>query len=324
MNLYALCERAANKNNFTRLQDYLDFAREYLDFIGDNGLQAEIVCQNEQNYCFWQFGRDGNYNVSRPINTDLMLSAEWNDSLGSSFSRIFEDPRAVENDEYSRTLIKSGIYTIQQCIGTALDGLGHGRANNARKLNGDLFERLIQLLIRRSGVDCESGVVKLPIEVDGEVQCQMSYQHDLILKNAQTIKAIGSVKTSSKDRIDKIFIDKFLFNQITEQDLPHLAIFLNDIQRAKAKQNESREQAYRVSATFLPGHFKGYTIKLNPLDGVYYCDLRPNMISDSFLSDRIKSIDQFFCHDLWQFFETEAGVSTAAVAEDEDSRTLQE
>ena len=37
-----------------------------------------------------------------------------------------------------------------------------------------------------------------------------------------------------------------------------------------------------MSATFLPGHFKGYTIKLNPLDGVYYCDIRPNMQTDPF------------------------------------------
>ena len=59
-----------------------------------------------------------------------------------------------------------------------------------------------------------------------------------------------------------------------------IAIFLNDVQRKKAK----KENEYGVSATFLPGHFKAYTVKLNPLDGVYYCDIRPNMLTDSLLS----------------------------------------
>jgi hypothetical protein len=72
---------------------------------------------------------------------------------------------------------------------------------------------------------------------------------------------------------------------------------LNDIQRKKTK----RENEYGVNATFLPGHFKGYTIKLNPLDGVYYCDIRPNMRTDEFLSQHIKSIDGLFCDDLGSF-----------------------
>ena len=89
----------------------------------------------------------------------------------------------------------------------------------------------------------------------------MNYQHDLIIKSDGKLKAIGSVKTSSKDRIDKIFIDKILFNRITGLDTPHLAIFLNDVQRGSRV-----GQSYKVAGTFLTGHFKGYTIKLNPLD----------------------------------------------------------
>ncbi|OCQ99757.1 hypothetical protein BCD67_15240 [Oscillatoriales cyanobacterium USR001] len=96
--------------------------------------------------------------------------------------------------------------------------------------------------------------------------------------------------------MDKIFVDKFLYNKLTNTALPHIAIFLNDVQRKKNKQ----PNRYSINATFLPGHFKAYTIKLNPLDGVYYCDIRPNMITDGLLSQHIQTIDHFFYCDLWE------------------------
>ena len=83
----------------------------------------------------------------------------------------------------------------------------------------------------------------------------MNYQHDLIVEEAGELKAIGSVKTSSKDRIDKIFIDKFLYNRLTDANTPHFAVFLNDVQR------KGKEPNYGVNTTFLTGHYKGYTVK---------------------------------------------------------------
>ena len=77
-------------------------------------------------------------------------------------------------------------------------------------------------------------------------------------------------------------------------DTPHFAIFLNDVQRA------GREPNYVTSATFLQGHFKGYTIKLNPLDGVYYCDIRPNMLTDEILKEHIRTLDYLLIEDIWK------------------------
>jgi len=192
------------------------------------------------------------------------------------------------------------IYTLQQSIGAALDGLPAGKSNQARKVNGDLFERLIRLLIVSLNVDCVSGTMQVPVKyADGTELFKASYQHDLLLSKNDELKIIGSVKTSSKDRIDKVFMDKFLYNRLTDTALPHIAIFLNDVQRKKVK----RENEYGVSATFLPGHFKAYTVKLNPLDGVYYCDIRPNMVSDTLLSQHIKTIDHFFYSDLWELLD---------------------
>ena len=199
-------------------------------------------------------------------------------------------------DELRQNIIRT-IYTIQQSIGATLDALPAGMSNQARKVNGDLFERFIRLLIASFGVDCVSGTMQVPVkDADGTVLFKSSYQHDLLISKDTELKIIGSVKTSSKDRIDKVFMDKFLYNRLTDTALPHIAIFLNDVQRKKTR----RENEYGVSATFLPGHFKAYTVKLNSLDGVYYCDIRPNMIKDVLLAQHIKTIDHFFYSDLWE------------------------
>ena len=155
-------------------------------------------------------------------------------------------------------------------------------------------------MIRAIGVECKTGTVQVPVYVGQELQFHMSYQHDLLLYGDNELKIIGSVKTSSKDRIDKIFLDKFLYCKLTETALPHIAIFLNDVQRKATK----HENEYGINSTFLSGHFKAFTVKLNPLDGVYYCDIRPNMKIDRLLNPHIRTIDHFFCSDLWAFLET--------------------
>lgn len=299
MTLQKIIERATNKENFTKIQDYVDFALIYLDFIKTN-LQAVIVAKNETDYNFFQYKEDGTYNVTRPINTKLMLSLE---DFEASIERFYYILNNIHNDLCKqatyRQLINNFIYTCQQSIGAALDALPANRANTARKINGDLFERFIRLVIRRVGIDVTEGTITVPVRIKGEVAFKMNYQHDLIIKVDDVTRAIGSVKTSSKDRIDKIFIDKFLYNRLTDTNTPHFAIFLNDVQR------KGRLGRYGINATFLPGHFKGYTIKLNPLDGVYYFDIRPNMRTEDILKEHIKTFDHFIITDVWKFGENE-------------------
>lgn len=83
-----------------------------------------------------------------------------------------------------------------------------------------------------------------------------------------------------------------------------MAIFLNDVQR-KGKSPKD----YRINATFLPGHFKGYTIKLNPLDGVYYFDIRPNMLTEPALRDHIRTFDHFLFSELWSLLARQEAVA---------------
>ncbi|HQZ25228.1 MAG TPA: hypothetical protein PLD18_08000 [Flavobacterium sp.] len=297
MNLKKLVNKAKDKSNFVDLKAYVTFCDEYLNYISDN-LQATIVSQNENHYRFYQYKKEGNFQITRPINSNLMYDANNFTTASKEFLKVLRNIKTIDKkDGAVRDILNNATYTIQQSVGSALDGLPAGQSNTARKLNGDLFEHFIRLIIREIGIDCNSGTIKIPVIVDDQPTFNMSYQHDLIIEKESDIKVIGSIKTSSKDRIDKIFIDKFLYNKLTDKETPHIAIFLNDVQRKKGK----RENEYGINATFLPGHFKGYTVKLNPLDGVYYCDIRPNMRTENILKDHIKTFDNLLIEDIWKF-----------------------
>jgi hypothetical protein len=295
MKLDQLITNACDKQLFRKSNDYLHFALNYLEFIKTN-LQAVIVSRNEHHYHFFQYKEDGTYNVTRPINSNLMYNFENFEKYSQEFLTIFNNIQ--DNDsQKNREIVNRIIYTAQQCIGATLDALPAKKSNIARKINGDLFERFIRLILFEMGVTVTDGILSVPIEIDGQIAFQMKYQHDLIIKKDDKIKAIGSIKTSSKDRMGKIFIDKFLYNKLTDNQTPHFAIFLNDVQR---KGNEGK---YSINGTFLTGHFKGYTVKLNPLDGVYYCDIRPNMLTEKILKDHIKTFDHFVFTDVWEFLQ---------------------
>jgi hypothetical protein len=291
-----LMEYATVREHFRTLQNYVDFARAYIEFA-EQGLQARIVCQNETNYRFFQYREDCSYNISRPINADLFFGVEDADAAFRVFLESFQRIKSAEKPtKGERQAFVRAVYTMQQSIGAALDALPASRVNQAKKMNGDLFEHLVRLLFQESGVDCRADSIAGPVpDEDGGELFRMNYQHDIVVRGADgDIQLLGSVKTSSKDRIDKIFVDKMLFSRLTGRDTPYISVFLNDVQRAKT----AAPGRYQVNSTFLTGHFKAYTIRLAPLDGVFYCDLRPNMRTDPFLAARIRPLDGLFFDEL--------------------------
>ncbi|MHB1276354.1 MAG: hypothetical protein ACYC0D_10735 [Candidatus Humimicrobiaceae bacterium] len=295
MKLTEITRIVTDKSNFKVLKDFLNFTETYLGYIESN-LQAVIISQNENHYQFYQYGSDGDYQITRPVNSHLMYKINDFIQLKDYFVTIIKNSKDLKSKE-DREAINKIVYTLQTSIGSTLDALPAGLSNTARKINGDLFEKLIKLIICEIGIDCKSGVVQIPVMLNGKEQFRMSYQHDLVVKINGDIKMLGSVKTSSKDRIDKIFIDRFLYCKLTNTNILHIAIFLNDVQRKNGKQKNN----YGINSTFLPGHFRGYTVKLNPLDGVYYCDIRPNMLKEEILKDHIRTFDHLLCEDIWGF-----------------------
>jgi len=298
--LKTLIAGAANKEAFQTLQDYVDFSLRFLEYIASNK-QAEIIAGNDHDYRFYQFNADAAFKVTRPFNSKLLYDLGKADT---SYKLFVNGLAELEKNKDKanipdRSVLNNSVYTIQQSIGFALDaGTAVGvEPNVARKINGDLFERLVYIIIRAIGLDCTSGTISVPVKVRGHTAFNMKYQHDLIIKgDSGEIKVIGSVKTTSKDRVDKIFIDKFLYCKLTDTCVPHIAVFLHDVQRKKTK----KVNEFGVNSTFLAGHFKGYTVKLNPLDGVYYVDLRPSMLTDSILKQQISNFDALLCGDIWK------------------------
>lgn len=281
----------SQKERFQKIEDYMEFSKYYLEFISTE-LQAEIIAQNENNYCFFQYRRDGEYNITRPVNSNLFLRLSNYEDIAGSFVHTLENIRDIKENKIKRKYVNDFVYTTQQSIGCALDALPSSKTNTSRKVNGDLFERFMQLVMKNLGFSIDSEILNVKVPDSNET---MKYQNDIEIKINGEIVAIGSVKTSSKDRIDKIFLDKLMYNRLTQTDTPHFAIFLHDVQRA------GREPNYKVGQTFLTGRFKAYTIGLNPLDGVYYCDLRPLMKSDQLLRKHIKSLDCLLCEDIWTY-----------------------
>lgn len=297
MTLNTLVNKAKDKSTFHALTGFIAFCTDYLTYTSDQ-LQAIIISQNENHYQFYQYDQTGHYQITRPINSNMMYEIKDFRKASREFLSILRSIKTIDKKDQSiRDILNHCTYTIQQSIGATLDALPVGSSNIARKLNGDLFEHFIRLIISQMGIVCHEGVIQIPVMTDQQKLFDMSYQHDLIIEKEKEIKIIGSIKTSSKDRIDKIFIDKFLYNKLTEKQTPHIAIFLNDVQRKKSR----KENQFRINTTFLPGHFKGYTVKLNPLDGVYYCDIRPNMRTESILKDHISTFDNLLVEDIWKF-----------------------
>lgn len=171
--------------------------------------------------------------------------------------------------------------------------------NSARKHVGNRFEELIRLIIGQLGIAYKKIVLKIPYSEDktGIYSCET----DLVFSPYKEVKStphyidpnevIISVKTSSKDRLGKIFIDKLLMQEFVGHPLNIIGIFLNDVQR-KESQN--------LSYTFVSGLFMVYTKFLTRLEGTYFIDMPPKT-QESPYSEYIFPFSKFIIEDIWKF-----------------------
>ena len=205
--------------------------------------------------------------------------------------------------DYEKTNeINKVVYTVQQSIGCIGDAFEN--ENQSKKRIGQLFETLVKLIFCELGLKCESRTINLPIPTHPD--CKMSYELDVVFSRETTIvtsetkfihpkEVIGSVKTTSKDRIDKVFLDKFLLSRLLQREVPVIAVFLHDVQRARRGKS-----IFGINSTFKTNHFLGYTVALNKLDGVYYVDPRPEMKTQVKLREQISDFQQLLLHDIWR------------------------
>ncbi|ACL25122.1 hypothetical protein [Chloroflexus aggregans] len=296
---------------FNRLQDYYQLCKAFLVLM-QKMQPTRIISPTHNNYMFYQYNEDYGYRITRPLNTNLFIESE--NEFNTAFQRFMsfladlkQHQDAILNQEGARGYIETAeinrvVYTVQQSIGSIGDSFEN--PNQSRKRVGQLFEVLVKLIIQEVGLECEPRTISIPIP--GYPGYEMSYELDLVFSRNKAIVAaetrfiheteiVGSVKTTSKDRIDKVFLDKYLLTKLLGREVPVIAVFLHDVQRAKAGNS-----IFGINSTFKSNHFLGYTVALNRLDGVYYVDPRPEMLANARLREQIKDFQTFLVQDLWR------------------------
>lgn len=316
LTLHDLQASVRDNTAFTNINDYLKITQAFLLFL-QNSSPTRIVSPSQQHYIFYQYNEKDGYKITRPLNIRLFIESP--DDFIKSFERFInflddlkkQQIKILENAKYQEYIasreIDKVIYTLQQSVGCIGDSFDN--ANQSRKRIGQLFESLIKLIIKELGLECEPRTVNLPIpDQEGYF---MSYELDLVFSRNKAIltsetkfihpsEIVGSVKTTSKDRIDKVFLDKFLLSRLLKRDVKVIAVFLHDVQRAVRGNS-----IFGINSTFKTNHFLGYTVALNKLDGVYYIDPRPEMTSNQRLAEQIRDFQQFLIKDLWVLTDNE-------------------
>jgi len=306
-----------DKSAFGELEHYFTLCHTFLT-LTEETQPTRIISPTYHNYVFYQYGEAYGHRITRPLNTNLFLESA--DDFKTAFERFITfladlekfQEAAIDQDATQGYLdsneINKVVYTIQQSVGSIGDSFDN--PNQSRKRVGQLFENLIKLIIQKAGLECESRRVTVPIP--GYPGYTMSYDLDLVFSRDKAIIAsetelihpvevVGSVKTTSKDRIDKTFLDKYLLTHFLGREVRVIAIFLHDVQRARRGHS-----IFGINSTFKSNHFLGYTVALNRLDGVYYVDPRPRMVTDERLREEISDFQHFLAHDLWVLSEAGA------------------
>ena len=239
----------------------------------------------------------GTVKYIRPINKTLFIETENGfsekfDELKIIFGKIKSKSLISENEKY---IIDKTLYTIQQSIGAGLDLLVN--PNSARKHVGNRFEELIKIVFTEIGIANKKIVLQIPYETN-EGTKTYKCENDLVLSPFENVKStsksldeheiVVSVKTTSKDRMGKMFIDKILLEKFVEHPQKVIGIFLNDVQR---KGNDN------ISFTLVSGLFMVYSKFLTKLEGVYYLDSPPNARKKPY-SDYMKSFSEFITKDI--------------------------
>ena len=142
--------------------------------------------------------------------------------------------------------------------------------------------------------------LQIPYETDEDTKIYKC-ENDLILSPFKKVKStstdldeneiIVSIKTTSKDRMGKIFIDKLLLEKFVGHPQKVIGVFLN----------VQRKESNNISYTLVSGLFMVYSKFLTKLDGVYYLDLPPKAEKSPY-NKLIKPFSELLVKDIWELF----------------------
>ncbi len=285
------------KNN---LEDFKDVTLRILNYI-PNVLTGQKV---KGDYKLHFASQTGQVKWLRPINQILFIYdpdiflEDYN-----KFINLFVKLKQKDSEfsEAELFLIDSVLYTIQQAIGCCFDLMVN--ANSGRKHVGNRFEELMRAVFNEMEIANVHHVLRIPFETEDGTKIY-SCEMDLIISPFDSVKStrstiheneiVVSAKTTSKDRMGKMFMDKILLEKNLKHKQKVIGIFLNDVQRSKEN---------NISHTLVSNLFLAYTQLITPLEGVYYLDPPPNAHKVPF-NKYMAPFSRLISKDIWELLTT--------------------
>jgi len=247
----------------------------------------------------------------RPINTNLFISDvdEFRTSarrLSDFLERLAENdglrngmeeeyPNFIEDDHLNEVL-----YTLAQSVGIGCDIFLS--ANTARRNAGLRFESVIEEVMTKLGFAHDNISFKIPVE---DTEDEWTCRSDMVFGDTQQVQStrqavdenevVTSIKTSSKDRATKIFTDKWIMSKLLGREIPHVALFLNDVQR----KGDSG-----IDSTFVSNNYYIYSEYMTALEGAYFLD-PPDKIDEENFNDKLYTFKQFLLTDAWELTQSD-------------------
>lgn len=295
-----LIYRASQEIN--SLEEFFNLGRDCLELL-ENIDFAPVSSSQYQNYMLPIVPESGTH--LRPVNQDLFVTDAYELNFHcTNFIRLTEQLRNLRGNLDSlngelqqfieKGLIVKAIYTTLQAIGCILDTSTNTQAS--RKNFGQRFEDFVKVLLNQLGIANADFALKIKIPA---IDRYYRVLPDVIMNASGEIRSsrsvfdekdtILSVKTSSKDRMKLIFVDRFALKRILNSGkINYIALYHNDVQRSGTK---------NIRSTFVPDHYLVLCYVFGDLP-LYYLD--PPIISkDSRFHERIKTFDTFILHDIW-------------------------
>ena len=174
--------------------------------------------------------------------------------------------------------------------------------NSSRKHVGNRFEELIRAIFVELNISMKKIVLSIPYETEDGIK-SYKCETDAIISPFKSVKSspddinpneiVISLKTTTKDRMPKIFIDKILMEKFLGHPIRMVGISQNDIQRKEEKGK------IKISYTFVSNLFMVYTKFLAKLDGYYYLDIPKAALKKPF-NKYIFPFSKFILEDVWK------------------------
>jgi hypothetical protein len=281
-----------NKNS---LEDFFHISKRVRAYL-PNVLSDSV---DKNGYTIYVSEVAGSKRYLRPINKSLYIQDDM--FFEQSYIAFLQTVSKIKSkelhfDENEKNNINSFLYTIQQSIGSGLDLMVD--PNSARKHVGNRFEELIRVVFTAIGISNKRIVLRIPYDTD-EGEKIYKCENDLVLSPYEEVvstpeqldekEIVVSVKTTSKDRMGKMFIDKILLEKFVKHPQKVIGIFNNDVQR---KSNND------ISFTLVSGLFMVYTKFLTEVEGIYYLDPPPTVLKEPY-NKHMKPFSELITSDIF-------------------------